>query len=233
MLAAPVCFHYYWRHTDIPLKWTVHSNAVCRRYQRRDLDACTAFCGPDGVVEQTAAGRPDGYLHRCPFRCIKVAAPVMAGGINVGMLFTGPFGGRGGDRVSPEQAGCVVSALALKLGLLIHGEEPVAESRKSSILQFCADHCEEPVSVHDLARALALSPSRTAHVLRELFECTFSELLRNTRVAGAARCLRDTDLICAEIAHRFCFYDQSHFTRCFRKSIPLSPMEYRARYRKR
>ena len=50
------------------------------------------------------------------------------------------------------------------------------------------------------------------------------------RLLMARRQLEQTSTPVGEIAHECGFYDQSHFTRAFRKSIGLRPLEYRARF---
>lgn len=232
-LKAPLCLHYYWPHCELPRRWARHANPICMRHQKQDMHACEAFCGPEGVVEKAVENHPDGYLHTCPFGCVKCAVPVTNAEEVVGTLFAGPLPDGKAARVAPKQMVCLVSALALKLGRMLHGDDTAQSTRRSEIRAFLRTRCEEPVTSNDLARALFLSPSRASHVVRDLFGCSFTTLLREARLAAAARCLRDTQLACAEIAQRFCFFDQSHFTRCFKAQYDLPPLKYRAEIRRK
>ncbi len=232
VLGVPLCLHHYWPHCELPGPWTRHTNPICAQHQGRDLQACIAFCGYEGEVERMLDDRPDGYLHTCPSGCVKVAAPVTSDGVVVGALFAGPLPGGRNARVAPEHMVCLVSALALKLGRLLQPHD-TTDPRRSQILQFVTANCEQPVTSTDLARALHLSPSRTSHVVRHLFGCSFTALLREARLAAAARCLRETNSPCSDIALRFRFHDQSHFTRCFKAQFRQSPLQYRRTHARR
>ena len=55
------------------------------------------------------------------------------------------------------------------------------------------------------------------------------EYVRALRIERAARELVDTDTPIAEIGLRFGFFDQSHFSRVFKRHTGLTPAAFRAR----
>ena len=56
---------------------------------------------------------------------------------------------------------------------------------------------------------------------------TVGAYLRNLRLEQAARALADSMSTIADIAAQAGFYDQSHFTRTFKRKFGLTPQEYR------
>ena len=82
-------------------------------------------------------------------------------------------------------------------------------------------------TLKDLADLLFLSPSRTAHLVREKTGFCFSELLIRTRLIQSERLLRETDLPISAVSRKSGFGNPSHFFRAFRKHFQMTPAEYR------
>ena len=85
----------------------------------------------------------------------------------------------------------------------------------------------EPVTPANLARQAGLTPPRLARLLRRFFDLTPSQFLTQTRLAAAARLLRETELGVSEIAHQCGFYDHSAFSRAFHSAMGVTPSAYR------
>lgn len=82
-----------------------------------------------------------------------------------------------------------------------------------------------------LAERSHLSSSQFARLTRRIFGLTPSQFIVKTRISAGSRWLRDTDQSVAEIAQRCGYRDQSAFTRAFRTTTGLTPLEYRRRER--
>jgi PAS domain S-box-containing protein len=78
-----------------------------------------------------------------------------------------------------------------------------------------------------LARRARLTPSKLARLIRRFFDLTPSQFLTQTRLAAAARLLRETDLGVSKIAHECGFYDHSAFSRAFHSAMGVTPSAYR------
>lgn len=78
-----------------------------------------------------------------------------------------------------------------------------------------------------LAERSSLSPQRLARLTKRLFGLTPSHLLAKSRIAAAARMLRENKLSISEVAMACGFYDHSAFTRSFRSAIGMTPTEFR------
>ncbi|MGW4793078.1 helix-turn-helix domain-containing protein [Nonomuraea sp. NPDC004297] len=86
-------------------------------------------------------------------------------------------------------------------------------------------------SVASLARAVALSPSRFAHLFAEATGQTPMRAVRRARVRHAASLLEVTDMDVGQVAAASGFVSPFHFSRAFRKEYGLPPRDYRARVR--
>lgn len=84
------------------------------------------------------------------------------------------------------------------------------------------------VSVGEIARDIGVNPATLARGYRRHFGCTVGERIRALRVKHAARELTETAEPLSEIALRAGFYDQSHFTNVFRRTLGVTPSAYRA-----
>lgn len=91
--------------------------------------------------------------------------------------------------------------------------------------------CEQDPS-HDfspatLARRSQLSLTRLARLTKRVFGLTPSQFIVKTRITVGSQLLRETDKSIAEIAQLCGYHDQSAFTRAFRATTRLTPLEYR------
>jgi AraC-like DNA-binding protein len=84
------------------------------------------------------------------------------------------------------------------------------------------------VSIGDIAREVGVNPATLARGYRRRFGCTVGERIRALRVRHAARELSETTEPLSDIALRAGFYDQSHFTNVFRRTLGVTPSAFRA-----
>ena len=97
----------------------------------------------------------------------------------------------------------------------------------SQAVEYLYAHRFDAVQLCDVAHAVGVAPSQLAHGFRERLGTTPGEYLRRLRVEWAAAQLREGELPVAEIALRAGFYDQSHFTRVFRRHYGVTPAMWR------
>ncbi len=88
-------------------------------------------------------------------------------------------------------------------------------------------HYEKPIKVHDLADIAGISMRSFDRRIQRIFGHSPSEFILHTRVAVACRLLRRNNGAIAEIAARCGFYDQSRFSRLFRRTVGITPTMYR------
>ncbi|MDG9717333.1 helix-turn-helix domain-containing protein [Streptomyces sp. DH24] len=87
-----------------------------------------------------------------------------------------------------------------------------------------------PHSVRSLAAAVALSPSRFAHLFTRQLGRSPMRALREARLRHAARLLESTDLSVDRVAAASGFASPFHFNRVFRERYGVPPGAYRAGY---
>jgi AraC family transcriptional regulator len=89
------------------------------------------------------------------------------------------------------------------------------------------DHYQEQLHVSDIAAAVGVHPVHLARTFRARYGTGVAAYLRGLRLQQAAHRLADTDASIADIAGQAGFYDQSHFTRTFKRHYGSTPQRYR------
>jgi AraC-like DNA-binding protein len=87
--------------------------------------------------------------------------------------------------------------------------------------------------VEKLSEICGLSVYQLNRRLRAIFGITISQLITKSRIDIASEMLREESMPIAEIAYACGYFDQSAFSRVFRRAVGLTPRQYRARHWKR
>ena len=95
-------------------------------------------------------------------------------------------------------------------------------------LDFMRANLHRDISRDETARHAGISPGHFSRQLKERTGRSFTELLRDARVALACDLLRGTDRPLADIAGSCGFCDQSYFTRVFQEIKGMTPRQYRS-----
>jgi AraC-like DNA-binding protein len=111
------------------------------------------------------------------------------------------------------------------------GQHPGEYARLGKALDLVLTRYSESLTVGQLARAAHLSISQLQREFMRLLGQTPSEYITRVRVLLARRTLERSDTAVGRIALDLGFYDQSHFTRVFRRQTGLTPLAYRKRFR--
>lgn len=110
------------------------------------------------------------------------------------------------------------------------GDSPGEYRRLTAACEHVLAHYGESIAMPALAARAHLSVSQFQREFRRLFGMSPSEYLLRVRLLMARRKLEETSLPASRVALDCGFYDQSHFTRAFRKATGLSPLAYRRRF---
>ena len=100
------------------------------------------------------------------------------------------------------------------------------------VLATVLQNYEQKIDVSELAKLVHLSVSQFDRKFKRLFQMTPQQYILRVRLNAAAQALTSGQQSIAEIAQHNGFYDQSYFTKQFRKHMGLTPMAYRKRYRR-
>ena len=105
---------------------------------------------------------------------------------------------------------------------------PYTEMR--AVLEFVSENFSQPIEIKELAALVHLSVSQFERRFRKVFQISPLKHIMNVRIRAASVRLTTTNDTIAAIALDCGFYDHSHFTRNFRKTMGVSPKEYRKEY---
>jgi len=129
-----------------------------------------------------------------------------------------------------DASGLVIegNALLLVASLL---RQPQVEVKAPRWLQTAKEIFNEefvdPPSLAEVAARVGVHPSHLARTFQKHFGQSVGEFVRRVRVERAQSYLTSTDLRLGEISLSLGFSDQSHFNRCFKTQIGMTPREYR------
>lgn len=108
-------------------------------------------------------------------------------------------------------------------------QERVAEPPQvARARQFIHDHCEEDLSLGEVARHAAISPFYLCKKFKEVTGLNFTDYVSRVRVEKAKQLLGDPNQRVSEIAYQTGFQSLSHFNRCFKRITGQSPTACRS-----
>lgn len=232
VIGLPICYHDRLGLADLPNSLNIHTHPACWKIKRVSDDPCREFDA--GLIHERLANLPEGDIHTCPFGYIEIAVPVMLRDAYAGVLFAGPASLEEDSPaiVAPDQQWLedrlvILQSLAKKMAAALEEREEERDDRKAIILNLIFQNLEHPLNLADAADALHLSPSRTGHLIKELFDETFPQLINRIKMREAARMLSAGTRPIAEIADALGYSDQNYFSRAFKGLYAMSPREYR------
>lgn len=94
------------------------------------------------------------------------------------------------------------------------------------------DQYRQQLRLAEVAETVGVHPVHLARVFRLKYGTPVGAYLRALRLTWAAGRLADSEDAIAQIAHEAGFFDQSHFTRTFRRHFGLTPQAYRRAHRR-
>ncbi len=237
VLGLRLCFHDRSLPRGFPMRWCEHADPACLAVKRHHQRHCAAWCGLR--VERDMAADPRVRISTCPYGHSEIIAPLRPQHPLPGVLYAGCWWTGSADPPRPQllpephpgflhdRLG-LVAALALHLGALL-GDTGGEDRRHDEILAFLHRHRQRMPRLGELAEHLDLSPSRCGHVVQELFAMTYPDLVHTVKLRDAAHYLAVSHLPILDIALRFGYADQSHFTRRFTARYGCTPLTWRRR----
>ncbi|UCC38560.1 MAG: helix-turn-helix domain-containing protein [Candidatus Aminicenantes bacterium] len=88
------------------------------------------------------------------------------------------------------------------------------------------------ITAKEVARIGGLSVSRALHLFREETGLSLSQYIRKLRIDYGKYLLLNTDVSLADSAIEAGFFDQSHFTKTFKRVEKMTPSRFREKYRR-
>ncbi|MDR1827550.1 MAG: arabinose operon transcriptional regulator AraC [Methylobacteriaceae bacterium] len=112
---------------------------------------------------------------------------------------------------------------------IIPGSYAAVDTRIMRACYIINEHLFENFPVSEVAREVCLSTSRLAHLFREQMGISITKWREDQRLIHAQQLLKITQSPIAAVAALVGYSDQLYFSRVFRKSMGISPLEYRRR----
>ena len=97
----------------------------------------------------------------------------------------------------------------------------------ANVIEHMHRHFDQSLTTKDLAAMADLSVSQFERRFRRAFGSSVRQYLLRIRVENAAKMLTETDQSIVQVAHASGFYDHAHFSRSFRRTMNMTPSEYR------
>jgi AraC family transcriptional regulator len=92
---------------------------------------------------------------------------------------------------------------------------------------FISEEFSSPVRLSSIAELAGVHPTHLAREFHRRFHTTIGDFVRRRRVEKACESLRSASTPLGEVAIEAGFFDQSHFTRVFKKATGMTPGAYR------
>ncbi len=135
------------------------------------------------------------------------------------------------DKMALSNDGIVVGVAGISRDLQSAGDMTEGFGELAAVLDHTRRKFSTQLRVEDLARIAGLSIYQLNRRLRLLFGITASQLVTKTRIDAASAMLRESPTSVADIAHACGYFDQSAFSRVFRRTVGVTPQQYRERHR--
>ncbi|MGA9276456.1 MAG: AraC family transcriptional regulator [Ilumatobacter sp.] len=127
--------------------------------------------------------------------------------------------------------GEVAGVVSVSVDLRTHVDADAPHARLAAAVEVARRRFAEPIEVADLADAAEMSVAQLERSARRVLGLGPKQLVMRFRLEEGLRLLTTTDLPIADVAHRCGYYDQSAFSRHFRKVVGSSPAAYRTAHR--
>ncbi|MDR1963812.1 MAG: AraC family transcriptional regulator [Planctomycetaceae bacterium] len=104
------------------------------------------------------------------------------------------------------------------------------DSKMKNVTDYILSHYSEPISSKMLAEMAELSISQFDRRFRKVHQMSPQQFLLSVRMKIASQLLATSDTSIINIVLDTGFFDQSHFSKFFKRSFGMSPNNYRRKY---
>lgn len=116
---------------------------------------------------------------------------------------------------------------------LLKAMEESASARRPAVDSMCSyikGHLDESFALKDVADAVELSPYYASRIFKDDMGMTIMDYATMARMNEAKYMLTDPTLHIEDVAGRLGYADPSYFGRVFKKTVGMSPRQYRAEH---
>jgi len=110
-------------------------------------------------------------------------------------------------------------------------KEKKKKIRSKKMLDYVNQNFTKKIKAKQIAETAGLSVSRALHLFKEETGLSLTDYITKLRIDYGKYLLLNTDIRLADLANETGFYDQSHFTRYFKKKERTTPSHFRLKYK--
>lgn len=135
-------------------------------------------------------------------------------------------------QVADDISNLAIEALMLELIVLtLRARRRCEENGKPEWLvrieKLIHEQFTERLTVNELAGRVHVHPAHLAAEFRKHYRCSVGNYVRDLRISRACQHLTASDKSLSQMALDVGFYDQSHFSKAFKKAMGVTPAQYR------
>jgi len=101
------------------------------------------------------------------------------------------------------------------------------DPRVEEVLHYLSVYMQHQIYIDDLSKAIGISASRIAHLVKEQTGLSIIDHLNQMRIRQAALLLRHTNRNASEVSYEVGFHNYNHFIRQFKKWHGTTPSEFK------
>jgi len=110
---------------------------------------------------------------------------------------------------------------------MLENRKKIDYLKLENAIEYAIRNIDKNITVAEVASSIGFSESKFSHLFTEKYCVSFSKYLMKLRIDEAKKLLRTTSNSITEIAINLGFYDQSHFSKIFKKFTGYTPNEFR------
>ena len=134
-----------------------------------------------------------------------------------------------GNLLGQEYASALLRQILLEILRGKDQKENTERSLTRQLRQYLNRHYAEPVTAEALGIRFGYHPYHLNRIFKKQMGTTLRQYLIEQRIRASKNLLLMTELSVGEIAAEVGISDQAYFSYCFKKSVGISPMEYRSK----
>ena len=129
-----------------------------------------------------------------------------------------------------EEKLCELISTAIENVRSVQKTDRIVHSQKDVIKDYIDRNYKKDISAKDVAGILGYSDVYFSKVFKQLFDDNFINYLTKIRMDRAKLLLKDVSFNIKEVGKSVGYADSNYFTKVFKRSIGMSPSEYRSKH---
>nr|WP_242050579.1 AraC family transcriptional regulator [Oculatella sp. FACHB-28] len=105
----------------------------------------------------------------------------------------------------------------------------LSQAKLRQVTDYINEQLHQDLKLSEIAAIAQLSPYHFLRLFKQSTTLTPHQYILQRRVERAKSLLQHSELSIAQIATRVGFADQSHFTRCFKRALGMTPKQWQGR----